>query len=247
MPRKAVKKKEEEIIEEPVYDEGGSGVLGLLIVVVLILILGGAGYGYWRISQNNNQNSEVLGEQEQTTYNDEELGDAQNLVSIVGKHVLLPSGEPTIAIIEDVDALKESQAFFTNASNGDRLLIYPELAVIYNPANNIVVNMGPVFRDEEIAEENEETTMALNIEVRNGSGVAGEAKKVGNALDAQEAYSVVRMADAVRTNYSNTIVVNLSGKDVSALASELGAEIVAELPAGEKATNADVVVIIGQK
>jgi hypothetical protein len=63
------------------------------------------------------------------------------------KIILLPGDDvqPTMATINDVDALKAEQpGFFGNAKNGDRVIVYPELAIIYDYEANKIIKVGPV-------------------------------------------------------------------------------------------------------
>lgn len=68
------------------------------------------------------------------------------LVAHVGTLVLLPQGEePTIATVTDLDALK-GQAFFANATLGDKVLMYPKAqeAVLYDPSQGKVIQIAPL-------------------------------------------------------------------------------------------------------
>jgi hypothetical protein len=64
----------------------------------------------------------------------------------LGKIMLLPKNTaPTMAVINDVDALKKQQAtFFSDAKNGDRLIVFPNMAVIYDYPANKIIHVGPV-------------------------------------------------------------------------------------------------------
>ena len=68
----------------------------------------------------------------------------------VGKHIILPQTEtPTLATIEDAEALAKEQPFFSNANNGDKVLIYSDRALIYSPDRDVLVNVGPVYFENE--------------------------------------------------------------------------------------------------
>ena len=60
--------------------------------------------------------------------------------------ILLPDDiMPTMAIINDADLLRQKQpVFFANVKNGDRLIIYPDLAIIYDYQANKIIKVGPV-------------------------------------------------------------------------------------------------------
>jgi hypothetical protein len=58
----------------------------------------------------------------------------------------LPEGElPTVAFVTDTSKL-EGQAFFTNAKNGDYIIIYRKasVSVLYRPSENTIINSGTV-------------------------------------------------------------------------------------------------------
>jgi len=105
---------------------------GLVLIIVLIPTI----YFY---SQNKN--------------NEKKLNDLQSnsasidaVVKQVGKLVILPSGEqPTLATISDAAKL-QSQPFFTQAVNGDKLLVYnkAKIAILYRPSINKIVEMAPL-------------------------------------------------------------------------------------------------------
>jgi len=67
------------------------------------------------------------------------------LITQVGQLMVLPSEEPTVATVSNIEALK-NQPFFANAKNGDRVLIYVNArkAVLYDPVNNKIVEATPI-------------------------------------------------------------------------------------------------------
>jgi hypothetical protein len=72
--------------------------------------------------------------------------EAQTLISQIGKLTDLPQGEtPTVATVTDITKLKD-QPFFTNAKNGDKVLIYTtaKKAYLYRPSTNKLINIAPV-------------------------------------------------------------------------------------------------------
>ena len=71
------------------------------------------------------------------------------LLEKVGKLILLPEDEQmTISTIQDIERLVEAEPFFEKAQNGDKVIIYNDRAIIYNPTKNILVNVGPVYAQE---------------------------------------------------------------------------------------------------
>lgn len=72
------------------------------------------------------------------------------LLAKVGGLILLPEGEePAIATIQDAEALARDEAFYRDAKNGDKVIVYREKAIIYDPTSNRLVNVGPVYLQQE--------------------------------------------------------------------------------------------------
>ncbi len=69
----------------------------------------------------------------------------EGVMERVSKLIILPAGIPRLATIKDAKALAAQQPFFKNAENGDKILIYKDRAIIFNPTKNILVNVGPVY------------------------------------------------------------------------------------------------------
>jgi len=68
------------------------------------------------------------------------------LVGEVGKLISLPSDEtPTVATVTDVEKVKD-QPFFTNAQNGDKVLIYTNAkkAILYRPTEKRIIEVDAV-------------------------------------------------------------------------------------------------------
>jgi hypothetical protein len=107
-------------------------------MVVLALVLGGGlVYGVAK------QKPEFLGLPKGSAQVQSEV-DA--LVSEVGKLIVLPADEkPSVATITDIEKVKD-QAFFKNAQNGDKILIYTNArkAILYRESEKKVIEVGAV-------------------------------------------------------------------------------------------------------
>lgn len=70
----------------------------------------------------------------------------QKILAHLKKIILLSDDvAPTMAIVMDAEALKIQQPeFFADVKNGDRLIIYPNLAIIYDYNANKIIKVGPV-------------------------------------------------------------------------------------------------------
>lgn len=154
--------------------------------------------------------------------------------------------EPVLATVQDKDLLTKEQSFFEGAENGDVVLIFPKSAkaILYSPKRNVIVNAGPVVSGLG------DTTSPLTVEIRNGTDKNGLANTIKEQLSTSALFQVIGIADANKKNYESTILVD-TGKTVNRdavgqLAEVLGAKTVNSLPSGEKETNADVVIILGE-
>ncbi len=102
-----------------------------VIAVVAILL---AGYFYtqmYKLKKNPNVAAQA---------------EVADLVSKIGKLVLLPEGEvPTVATVSDPEALKD-QTFFANAVKGDKVLIYAQAkkAILYSVSMNKIIEVAPL-------------------------------------------------------------------------------------------------------
>ena len=132
------------------------------------------------------------------------------------------------------------------SQNGDKLLVYKEKAIIYSPARNVIVNVGPVIIQNQAGGEtaNQPTAKKITVEVRNGTAESGKARQAADALIATGRYDVVRVTEAVKNDYTKTVVVNAKGANVSEIERAYGVTAAA-LPDGEAATTADVLIIVG--
>jgi hypothetical protein len=114
----------------------------IIVISFLVLFLGSvlsAGYFFhkWRTLKNN-PNAQVEDENKM-------------LISKVGKLMLLPVDEqPTIATVTDPAKLAD-QAFFANAKVGYKVLVFgvAKKAILYDPENNLIIEVGPVNMTEE--------------------------------------------------------------------------------------------------
>jgi cytoskeletal protein RodZ len=220
----------------------------IIIIILLLIALGGIGYLYMTEKKRAENPTQVATEE------------AQKVKDNVGKLIMLDeSEEPTIATIIDIEALKtENPEFYKDASNGDKLLVYSQRAIIYNQEKNIIVNVAPVIRqpgEEEVQTdtegESEVVDSTLSIELRNGSTTVGVTQAYEDQINAQfgDDYTVATKANAANSNYEGITVYDLSNgaksELIKTLADEFSVTVETELPEGEATSDAEVVVIIG--
>jgi hypothetical protein len=123
-------------------------VLSLLVLLFLISAAS-AGFFFWKFRQTQKQLvvlSSVEGQKEIAKK------DTDELLAKLKRLMIIPENEdPVVATVTDRDALAKDQPFYANASNGDRVIAFLKnrKAIIYNPAKNIIVNVGPIFGEAE--------------------------------------------------------------------------------------------------
>lgn len=165
----------------------------------------------------------------------------------LNRHILLPQAQNAeITSIENVQNLKNNDTFYQYASNGDLLIQFPNLEIIYDNSADVIVNARTKNTGQVAGAEVRAMQGVINLEIRNGSGVSGAAGKTAQTFDGVKQYIVKAVGNAAKNDYAKTIIINLSGKDVSGLEKQFNTKAVTVLPAGEKSSNADVVIIVGK-
>ena len=170
----------------------------------------------------------------------------QAALTAVGQLMQLPSGSPTVATIVDSASLKSQQPFFSEASDGDKLLIYSDLAIIYRPSNNQIIKSGPV---KVLPDTLSASSTLPTVEIRNGGANKGAAATLADKLTAAGQWRVATVGNTALDNYQGNTVVNVSGRDLpnlAALAADLTAAVTSSMPIGEATSSADAVVILGK-
>jgi hypothetical protein len=144
---------------EPEVQESGFAMmsLGKLIFVGLFVILL-IGF-FWMYTKYQNAEKQIVSILETKGGQQEEM-DEDKILEVVEKVkrliVITEEMIPALATIKDVDMLAQQQSFFNGASNGDMVLIYPNRVIIYNPIEDKLVNVGPVYRNQEQTSEEQQ-------------------------------------------------------------------------------------------
>lgn len=88
-------------------------------VTVGLMIAGSALYGSYALIESRVANDVVVSKSE--------------IIARIGKHIALPDEEPEALVrVQDAEALKKQVALYENVKEGDYILIYPSLAVVYD-------------------------------------------------------------------------------------------------------------------
>jgi hypothetical protein len=215
-------------------------------ILILFVVLGAGGYyGYQYYTSQN-----VLGEK--TTGK----SDIERTIAQVSRLITLPEGEkPTVATVSDIGKLK-GQAFFTNAQNGDRVLIFTNAkkAILYRPATDKIIEVGPITisdQQESAATPASEPTPTTPVKtlLYNGTNTTGLTRTAEKMLTEKKlAVTVIGRENAAKQDYTKTVVIDLTGKHKATagqLAKELGGGV-GSLPEGEeRPTGSEIIVILG--
>lgn len=225
--------------EENKKTKKGFPIQSVGIITAFILVIAGIAGTYYFYNKYNNTKALLS--------NPSAINKAESeaLLEKLKKLMVLPDEEPSIATILDINKLKD-QPFFTNAENGDKVIIYTkaQIAILYSPGKNLIVNVAPVSTTE-----GQPNTETINVAIYNGTTTTGLTKSAEIKLKEEFPYiNVVSRTNAIKNNYQKSLVVDLTGKNgvvASSIATTINADVVA-MPEGESTpTGADILTIIG--
>ncbi len=213
------------------------------LVVAIVLAAGVPSYYFYskyRDAQLRLQNPTAAAE-----------ADAKQLVAKIGALIQLPADEvPTIATVSDREKLKE-QAFFANAQNGDKVVIYTKAkkAILYREAINKIIEVGPISFGQTSATPSATAQTQLKFALLNGTTIVGLTKRYETELKGKITNAaVVDHDNAKRQDYAKTLLVDVTGTmstEAAQVAQVLGISV-ANLPAGEATPAADFLIIVGE-
>lgn len=114
-------------------------------VVVLALLVGLALYAAQLHGDRNNLQAQLdsLKSNPQAAVQQQ----TNDLIASVGKLINLPKGEtPTVAAVTNAAQAKQQSAFFNDAQNGDKVLLYVKAgeAILYRPSTNKIIIVAPL-------------------------------------------------------------------------------------------------------
>lgn len=125
----------------------------LFLEVMLVMVLAAVGIWAIMLSSDNkdlkSKNTSLKNQVAQLNANPQIAVQKQtdDLLQKVGALMQLPTGEtPTVANVSDAAAAKKQSAFFNNAQNGDRVLMYVKAgqAILYRPSTNKIILVAPL-------------------------------------------------------------------------------------------------------
>ncbi len=115
-------------------------------LLLLLVIIAAAVGGYWQYNQSNMLKQQLA--KVKTSSQQAAQDEAKQLIARVGKLIVLPDEQPTIATVSDLAPLKD-QAFFANAKIGDKVLIFAtaKKAILYRPSEDKIIEVAPINLD----------------------------------------------------------------------------------------------------
>lgn len=194
---------------------------------------------------------------------EKELADLVRRIQMI---YLLPPETPQLATVTDAHALASQQPFFARGQNGDKLLLFSQSrsAILYSPSRNIIVNAGPIdfgspygtttIQPPKISQRsstNAPQERARTLEIRNGTTEHGKAATARDMFVHNSLFTKIKITDASSHDYARTVIyaahafTGWQQAAINALALPLAATITPVFPAGEKPTQADILVILG--
>ena len=72
----------------------------------------------------------------------EESRSGSTILQKLGKLMILPAVQPTIAMVMNKDLLKQKSPFFNRAKKGDAIIIYPDKVIIFDVDTGKIVDIG---------------------------------------------------------------------------------------------------------
>ena len=112
-------------------------ILGITFIIFLGAVIVGIRY-----INKSRANSESVSSEVTTA-----PGSDNEVLERVGKHLVLPPEQPKVITIENVNDLRQEQPFFTQANNGDKLLVYSTRVILYDPQLDKVVDIAQIRID----------------------------------------------------------------------------------------------------
>ncbi len=192
----------------------------------------------------------------------------EELVRKVGRHILIDThASPTIATVQDPTVLRQQNPiFYQDAEAGDRLLIWPDKAILYSERKDQLLSILPILQTNSstvsTVSTNTSTTPLDNatdnaefehgtIEIRNGTRTRGLAGKLSAALLSTNSFPfhVIDARDALRKNYQKTLLIQRTDQPlpqtIQKLQDILQAEVTSTTPSVEAGVKGNVLIIIG--
>ena len=164
-------------------------LLVIVVFIVLIVALVTVSLAYTKEKNKKITSADIQALQQQ------EVG---MVLDKIAKHMRLPEGvQPTVATITNVDSLRKEMPFFDNAQNGFKVVVYTDKAILFDPINDIIVDVAPVMQKgadeeaqiikEEITDESDDSEKTIDEDEDDDSKLEESiTEDVGNTKSVEE-------------------------------------------------------------
>ncbi len=119
---------------------GKKHITDYLFVAIVIVLLAGIGISI-KLYMDSQARLAELQKQSSSPAQALEL-EAKDTINKLAKHLVLPAEEPKVLSIANVEVLRKNQPFFDVAQNGDKLIVYADKIILYNPKLDKVVDIA---------------------------------------------------------------------------------------------------------
>lgn len=173
------------------------------------------------------------------------------VITEIGKSIILPEKEqPTIATITDVNKLN-TQPFFKQAKDGDKVVIYPltRKIILYRPSLQKIVDITAMSVDTSAPVTTPTVQVPAQVAVLNGTPITGLAAKTALLLEQKvQDMLVIKKTTASEVIYKKTIV-SFSDMRFEKKAQEIAKIVegqIGKLPEKEQIQGADIIILLGR-
>lgn len=210
-----------------------SGKIILSLGLLAVVGLGIGGYFFWQVQDLRNHPEKVA------------IQETERIKNSVGRLMILPEENPTLATIESLDQL-QGQVFFSKAEQGDKVLVFEQakLAILYRPSIHKIVNVDRLIVSDATAE----TSGPKRITISSTSDATALATVVENKIN--EIDSAIEVTHVALTgSQAGVQVIDLSKKNdalANDLAGRLNGVVATSAPASKTPpANADLWILVG--
>jgi len=167
----------------------------------------------------------------------------QHVLQNLNKIIDLPQDvEPMMALVTDAGLVKQSNPdFFAKVQNGYRVIIYPNLTILYDPVQNKIINLKQV-------QISPESIGVVSFALYNGTDDDSVLDDFEQNLTDTFKNAQVRVKEKANNKYDESLVIDLKGDnpEIPLIAEKLGAKV-SDLPEDESAPeNISVLIIVGE-
>lgn len=123
----------------------------LLIGIIILLVLVSAGIGggvVWLFTKKEKAPAPVISLPMPTlSPTKSSITSNKEAIELVSRHMILPSENPTVVIVNNAQMLAQAQGFFHNAKDGNIVLVYSQKVILYDPNLDKIVEVAYIAKN----------------------------------------------------------------------------------------------------